>query len=213
MSETTNHVLYYTSQDDANSTTWSVYREQYRSLADDEPIKGTQEWVSRHHDEATADAEARRLQQTVRDEAEADVKDEPIALSLAVFRRLTAEVVSERGPGYVYRESNCVYVKNGAPSCLVGAVLDRAGVPLSAMADEFNLAAAGHLLRTLERRRVIRLPEGEGGAALITFADALQDAQDDRDPWGTALARADQIAEVHGHAIQEVNAALGESDA
>jgi hypothetical protein len=63
------HALHYISADGPGDTaTWSVYREQYVTPDDDEPIDGSQEYVSTHPTEREADAEARRLQGTVNKE-------------------------------------------------------------------------------------------------------------------------------------------------
>lgn len=57
------HVLHYTSADSPrDDATWSVYREQYETPNSDEPIEGTQEWVSRWPTESDANDEADRLQ-------------------------------------------------------------------------------------------------------------------------------------------------------
>lgn len=57
------YVVHYTSADRPEpNTTWSVYREEYADITDEEPIDGTQVWISAHLTEAEADAEASRLQ-------------------------------------------------------------------------------------------------------------------------------------------------------
>jgi hypothetical protein len=60
------YVLHYTSDDGTPEGRWSVYREQYRTFEDEEPIDGTQEWVSSWPTEDAADAEANRLQREQR---------------------------------------------------------------------------------------------------------------------------------------------------
>ncbi len=59
------HTLYYVSQDYPVTGSWSVYREQYVHPDAEEPIDGTQTWVSTHATEAEAYAEQDRLQRTV----------------------------------------------------------------------------------------------------------------------------------------------------
>jgi hypothetical protein len=60
------YVLHYISADaPGDDAPWSVYREQYISRDHDDPIDGSQEYVSTHPSEKAADAEARRLQHTV----------------------------------------------------------------------------------------------------------------------------------------------------
>ena len=50
---------YYVSQD-LESTWWSVYAEDYY-VGDEEPIDGSQRWISKHQNEQEAIAEAKRL--------------------------------------------------------------------------------------------------------------------------------------------------------
>jgi len=61
----TTHRVYYASQDVATNThplaTWSVYSEEYVDSDSDELIPNTTRRVSRHANEAEADAEAHRL--------------------------------------------------------------------------------------------------------------------------------------------------------
>jgi hypothetical protein len=60
------YVLHYTSGDlPDGASTWSVYREEYTHQEAEEPIDGSQTWVSRHANEEEAHAEACRLQATV----------------------------------------------------------------------------------------------------------------------------------------------------
>ena len=67
------YVLHYVSADldldRPNLLSWSVYREEYPSLADSDgdPIAGSTIRVSSHATEAAADAEANRLQATAND--------------------------------------------------------------------------------------------------------------------------------------------------
>lgn len=57
------YVLHYTSADAPGpDAPWSVYREQYTDVEDEEPIDGSQEHVSTHPNEAAAYTEAMRLQ-------------------------------------------------------------------------------------------------------------------------------------------------------
>jgi len=64
MTDKTEYTLHYISADGPEDyATWSVYSEVYADKEDNEPIDGRTRWISRHTNEATADAEARRLQQ------------------------------------------------------------------------------------------------------------------------------------------------------
>lgn len=56
------YTLHYASADGPGDATWSVYREQYASIEDEDPIDGSQEYVSTHADEVTALAVAVCLQ-------------------------------------------------------------------------------------------------------------------------------------------------------
>lgn len=57
------YVLHYTSADGpGEDATWSVYREEYESIAAEEPIEGSQVKVSTHPSEDEADTRAIRLQ-------------------------------------------------------------------------------------------------------------------------------------------------------
>jgi len=62
MTSTRSTYVYYYTSGDLDGTTWSVYREQYATANDSDPIDGTQERVSTHATEDEANAEARRLQ-------------------------------------------------------------------------------------------------------------------------------------------------------
>lgn len=109
----------------------------------------------------------------------------------AVMETLRA-VVAER-PDYVYDSEAvdengvpmCVYVADGAPSCLVGHVLHRLGVPLDALSvfDE-----SGGKDAQLVVRRVL---DGTSGATAHRLW-AAQSAQDNGETWGEALEAAER---------------------
>lgn len=57
------YALHYASADGPGpDATWTVYREQYRSMESDEPISGLTVRLSTHTTEEDAETEARRLQ-------------------------------------------------------------------------------------------------------------------------------------------------------
>lgn len=93
---------------------------------------------------------------------------------------LLEQIVNER-PDYVYEkpggdDASCVYVHNGAPSCLVGHWLHKLGVSLDDIPEG---EAASDTARVL------------GLAVSTPLADALDGAQDTQDSglnWAQALA-------------------------
>jgi hypothetical protein len=85
------------------------------------------------------------------------------------------EIVAEFGEHYVYLPGNegCVYQENGKPSCLVGHVFDRMGVPYNQRWEEKDASW------------VISV---NGGDEQLGFAlRAAQYVQDDERSWGEAL--------------------------
>jgi len=117
-------------------------------------------------------------------------------ITLAIVTELLHRAVEEKGAGYVYPrstdfETRCLYVENGAPSCIVGHVLVEAGLPVEvvAMLDTFNGngwgggVGAGRLAELPFKRYNISLP----AASVLAIAQAEQDAGA---TWGEAVARA-----------------------
>lgn len=98
---------------------------------------------------------------------------------------LAREVVAEYGENFRYRwpgeKTQCVYAYDGAPSCLVGHVLHRAGVTVDELHDmagaigeaDDNLPGRVHL--DDDANRLLRLMQGH---------------QDGRIPWGQAVTYA-----------------------
>ena len=108
--------------------------------------------------------------------------DKPlVGLTTGQFMHTLREVVAERGADYVHR-GPCVYRRDDKPSCLIGHVLDRLGVVTDK--DHEGTGAFGllHLL----------LGASEEVAGI---AERAQDAQDNRRPWGEALAAAERELE------------------
>lgn len=98
------------------------------------------------------------------------------------------DVVNER-PDYVYEEvpcdeetvTDCLYVYNNAPSCLVGHVMHRLGIPLDVLSEHEGES-----------------PNQFRPALSISYraADALtkaQDVQDEGDAWADALEAAERV--------------------
>ncbi|KAF4408621.1 hypothetical protein [Streptomyces lycii] len=95
-------------------------------------------------------------------------------------RSVLRTVALER-PEYVYDEQDedgsCQYVNNGAPSCLVGHVLHRLGVPLDVLREREGDKAL-HVARDL-------LSVSDVTAGCLNRA---QIRQDDGETWGDAIA-------------------------
>jgi len=98
-------------------------------------------------------------------------------------------VVAERGADYVYKKPTntfgvltCLYVDQDQPSCLVGHVLHRLGVPLETLksADQFSFPATDVCCDLL---RGSAFDDEEIGH----FLDAVQSRQDIGRTWGEAL--------------------------
>lgn len=121
-----------------------------------------------------------------------------IELKRAQVEILLDEAVSKFGADYVYPQGEglkCDYVRNGAPSCLVGQVLAASGVPLErlAKADQEYFctgAPAGDLLQELKNEGVIDFDLGSH--LLLVNAQYHQDA---RVAWGESVKRAKDSVE------------------
>lgn len=110
------------------------------------------------------------------------------ALTLDRAQQLAREVVEEFGADYVYPEEHrqfcagvkmCVYVHDGKPSCLVGQILARHGVPVVDMA-------------LMEFRGAFKVTQDlVPGTPLDTlrFLDRIQGQQDEGWSWGSVLDR------------------------
>lgn len=120
-----------------------------------------------------------------------------IELKRAQVEILLDEAVSKFGEDYVYPQGEglkCDYVRNGAPSCLVGQVLAASGVPLERLAEadlEYfgSGAPAGDLLQDLKHEGVIDFDLGSH--LLLTNA---QHHQDTKVAWGEAVRLAKDSA-------------------
>jgi hypothetical protein len=104
------------------------------------------------------------------------------------------EVVAEAGEDYTYppamKGEACTYVAGGKPSCLIGRVLFKLGVPLERL-EEADRAQGGtgepafELLGTLKGEGVVDVDLD----VRHLFSEA-QFAQDNGSCWGSALAAA-----------------------
>lgn len=113
-------------------------------------------------------------------------------------------LVDVKGEDFVYNPvvlddgvgTQCVYVLDGAPSCLVGQFLANLGVPVERLevADMGSYGAglpAGVLLENLRDEEVITYTDDHVCSAL----SEAQYAQDSGRTWGAALEEAKRIVE------------------
>jgi hypothetical protein len=106
--------------------------------------------------------------------------DEKIMLTLH-------NVVAER-PNYVYEsdaEGNCQYVRDGAPSCVVGHVLHRLGVPVTEL-SRYDTPYGG-----VDAMRVVGelVPSASWEVREALFK--AQSVQDRQETWDAALVAAE----------------------
>lgn len=126
-----------------------------------------------------------------------------ITLTFEKTKELLAEAIAEKGAGYVYVNSNlgedslghCSYVhtlENGEliPGCLVGDVLNRAGVQLEVL----NLKHAGAAIVLSDLAYMGILEADTESHDLLWLA---QGQQDKKVPWGEAVERALARQEAH----------------
>lgn len=98
---------------------------------------------------------------------------------------LLEELVAEFGEDYVYRPpdgTHCVYVHDDRPSCGVGHVLARAGVPVEVLAS-----VDGTDFATVTEAVVF---EDYAEPDALDLLGDFQCAQDALAPWGESLRRA-----------------------
>jgi hypothetical protein len=128
------------------------------------------------------------------------VPAQPIRLTVDGVLGAMAAAVAARGRNYVYAppedDATCKYVHADCPSCLIGDVLHRAGVPLAWLLRR-NSEPADELITYLRAERVV--------TADVAVADVLLAAQQIQDgttgpagTWGEALAEARVTAAMLG---------------
>lgn len=113
-----------------------------------------------------------------------------IELNRSLVDTYLDEAVAEFGEDYVYSQGDtgsCNYVRSGAPSCLVGQVLAKAGVPLDRLAaadlGQFGSGTpANDLLAELNEEGVLKY-DGE----VITLLSGAQYWQDIGYTWGASV--------------------------
>jgi hypothetical protein len=113
-----------------------------------------------------------------------------IELTHSLIDTYLDEAVAEFGEDYVYSRGgsgSCNYVRNGAPSCLVGQVLAKAGVPLERLkrADEGhfdNGVPADDLLVELRQEGVLTCD-----SEVVSLLSEVQWRQDEGTSWGSVV--------------------------
>lgn len=113
-----------------------------------------------------------------------------INIDLQSMRQAIADVVVEYGADTIYDLPNCVYQHSGEASCLIGKALFKMGVPVEVLGILDNVEDDGsissHRVRvTLEENNIFL----DSDAA--DYAEAAQNMQDSREPWGAALEGAE----------------------
>lgn len=122
-----------------------------------------------------------------------------IEIDYAAAMRAMREAVNEFGENYVYENSGepgqCVYVLNGAPSCLVGHALHKLGVSLEFLRemDDGSEELAGSVPASsvalvLGGRHIANITE----KARMAFMEA-QGMQDEGNEWGYSLDRTREL--------------------
>lgn len=113
-----------------------------------------------------------------------------IELTLNKAKELLAEVVALKGEDYVYTTPDgergsedmqpiCMYVHGDEPGCIVGHVLNKAGITLSRLREEERNDASGVLINLRSD-----LAYEDGVSQLFQDVQAMQDRGT---PWGRAV--------------------------
>jgi hypothetical protein len=106
---------------------------------------------------------------------------ERIHLTEELALKCMREAVDEYGSDYVYQSPDmaCMYVYNGEASCLIGQVLVRAGVPVTAF--------GGGTINTCTIDRIVAYLPVTLSEHLVRALRDAQGAQDGGACWGEAL--------------------------
>jgi hypothetical protein len=101
---------------------------------------------------------------------------------------LRAEVAGNEDYVYGQHHNECVYVDDGQACCLVGKVLNRAGVPIAQLADMDHMGdtAIDDLFKEGNLDHILNIT-----ASAVNVLASAQHAQDDDFPWDYALAMAE----------------------
>lgn len=120
----------------------------------------------------------------------------PITISVPQVIRALELAVDKAGKDFVYVKPDenfgCVYVLDGAPSCLVGNALHRLGVPIEQLKTH-NTVTANTLMEYLSGEGIIETSE-----RATEVLRAAQSIQDQGYPWGAALLAAKMVSHAFG---------------
>lgn len=108
--------------------------------------------------------------------------------------RNTAEEVVLGNEDFVYTDFNskCTYAKNGQPSCLVGKILFKLGVPIQNLEvlDTKSLCNDSPCFMWKSSLDYLESIDFTFDDRVITYLDKLQSQQDNGTSWGKALEKA-----------------------
>lgn len=112
--------------------------------------------------------------------------DKVLPLAEAVVAEKGADFVYEPPTSDIYDEAKCVYVYNGAPSCIVGQILHRLGTPVEKMADWDD--GGGYSAHALGDTGLVSMD-----LDTRSFLESIQHDQDKQVPYGEALTKAKKM--------------------
>ncbi len=133
-----------------------------------------------------------------------------VEMTFAKVRQAAEELVFEKGKDFLYSDTEghkagegCVYVHpiyervdcEDTPGCLVGQIMYRIGVPLSAMRRYNTDTPSGTLLHLLEEDGSITFASDKMRELIRRYLGEAQFVQDNDGTWGRALRAADIRAE------------------
>lgn len=104
-------------------------------------------------------------------------------LTLDSVQQAAREIIEEFGDDFVYEKDElgfCLYMQDGQPSCLVGRLFHRLGVPVDLL-TRLEHAGPGALFHH---------DNWEAGNGVVSFLTDLQINQDAGRPWGEAYEKA-----------------------
>lgn len=113
-------------------------------------------------------------------------------LTLDLVNKTLDELVAEKGEDYVYErneEARCTYVRDGAPSCIVGHLLAKIGVPIEELAQR-ETRGAGGMIALLNEAGFLTTAEWPEAHDVEHLLAAVQINQDSQIPWGQAVQSA-----------------------
>lgn len=120
-----------------------------------------------------------------------------ITLTVDTVNPVLDALLKEFGEDYVYpgsKDKACYYVANGQPSCLVGQVLYRLGVPIETL-EEYDEVGSVFELSNSEYSLDGKTALERGGVSVgddrvLNILDSAQGWQDQGKTWGEAVRQA-----------------------